>query len=141
MEESSYNDIPWFLRFAFTLNIIYQAYKKYGFIEGTKTIYTMTKISLVMFFYNHCKWFRNRVRENARKLGAPCETLVDMVYTNRPIDLKEIVNSDPSFKQYIIDNFDETKEKVINNIITRDNITDEEEIAKLRDSIKLEDYI
>lgn len=141
MEESKYSDIPWFFRFAFTLNTIYQAYKKYGFIEGTKTIYIMVKINFMMFFYNNCKWFRNRVRENARKLGAPYETFVDMVYTNRPIDIKEIINSDPSFKQHFIEHFDEIKEKVINNIITRDNITDEEEIAKLRDFIKLEDYI
>lgn len=141
MEESKYSDIPWFLRLAFTLNIIYQDYKHNGFIKGTKTVYTFIKVKSTMFLYNHCKWFRNRVRENARKLGAPCETLIDMVYTNRHIDIKEIINSDPSFKQYVIEHFDEIKENAINNIITKDNITDEEEIAKLRDSIKLENFV
>lgn len=141
MEENRYSDIPWFLRFAFTLNIIYIFYKRDGFIKGTKTIYGMIKIKIIMLFYNHCTWFRNIIRENARKLGDSYEILVDMVYSNKPVNIKEIVNSNPSFKQHVIEHFDETKEKVINDIITRDNITDEEEIAKLRDSIKLEDFI
>lgn len=129
-----------FLKFTFTLNMIYFSYKDNGFIKGTKQVFCMLFMSVNKWLFNHCKWYEKFLRKRARRKAPEMEIVLDMFFSNKPFDFREHINSTPAFKEYFINNFDKYKEDVVNKMTEGKNMS-EKEIEEFRNSIKLEDYI
>lgn len=118
---------------------VYMTYKQNGFIKGTINVYNYLKIEFIGYLYRHCKWFNKFLTNRAKGEGQLI--LLDLVYGSKDWSLKNAVNKYPEFREFFINNFEQLKEDSCNKIIKEHNITDKNEIQKIKDSFKLEDYV
>lgn len=135
--------IPNFLiNFGLFPSYVYITYKKQGFVKGTVSLYNYVKIKIFEYFYRNNKWIRKRIKNKCiARNEAWAFLILDMFINPNYNKLEDIKKYFPNYDNWIKDNFDRIKEETINEIIKKENITDENEISKLRDSIKIEDYI
>ena len=91
------------------------------------------KLSIFKWFYNHCGWFNKRIKKQLNNFGPYGSIVFDAFYSDKPIDFKAIYNSLSDEQKA---EWNKYKEKAIQKTIEENNITDEEEIVKLRESFE-----
>lgn len=141
--ETNNNGIPkWLLRICTTPLFIYSNFKQNGFLGGIKTTYRSIQVSLYFWLLRNCKWYRNRVYKNlTNQFGKPGELLFDIMIDTPNWNPKKLLNKHPEFKQQFIENFDKCKQNVIDDYIKSGELNTEEDIRKLEEGLKLEDFI
>ena len=103
---------------------------------GIKAIFNAIKTKMFIWWfrwsYKHIKRFRNKIKQNCNnRIG---EILLEAFIFNKQINFKEIYNnlSEEDKKKY-----EELREETIREVIEKNNITNEEEINKLRATFDL----
>jgi len=79
MESSDIKLPRWITSAPMLLGTVYISYKTKGIVTAIKTFYSLTKIEICKYMYNHYKWFHNYINNKAKKKGPLAEVLVETV--------------------------------------------------------------
>lgn len=123
------------MRFGCFISIVGITYKMFG-IKGCIGFY-INKLKLDWFFwkFKHCKRFRERITKEV-KYSPALETILMSMFLGKPLDLESFYKSLTDKEK---EEFKKSREKAINDTIKKYNITDETEIARLRDMYNFND--
>lgn len=97
-------------RLGFFISIVGVLYESKGLKEACKSIISMIKINFYKWRYKHCRKYREKVYNNAKKQGSMFPILLEMfIYDRIPsldeiyerLDDEERVKFDESFKKNI----------------------------------------
>lgn len=81
--ESSEIKIPnWIIDLSMFLCTVYISYKTKGFLNSVKTLYSLIKIKICKYMYNHCGWFHRYVMNKAKKQGPIMEIFIEMLLSD-----------------------------------------------------------
>lgn len=134
MKTYNNSEIPLLARFGLFLGGIAYANKSDGFKGVVKYIYNACRIKGFTWSYRHVKFVRKRVDKNLEKQNPILRAFTCLVLFNEPFNYKEIYKNIPDDKK------EEVKEQISKNLesalqktIAENNITNEEEIKKLRE--------
>lgn len=116
----------WIMRLGYFISTIGLCYKTGGFKCVFNHLKTNMKIKWTKWIYKHSSKFRNKVKPNDEL----SKLLLDCFIYEKPFDFDKIYNS---FTDEQKAKFEEVKERVLNETIAKYNITDEEEIKKLKE--------